>query len=692
MEAEKITILDQPGEYLSGGNGRPAEATAPELEGAGEMKASAPPEGDPAAPLAQSSGLTEAQALSILESNPLGVYVLDNQWRFQYLNKEVSEIVGRPRNELLGKNIWDEFPEIIATVFFTSFRKAIDNQQPSEFEVELARLGKWFQVSAYPYPGGLTVYFRDITERKAYEVEQQVFSSLMQSLENAGSKADMLNATQDQVTSRLHVENMAVALLNSATSELIIESGCGRGAALVGDVIQPGSGVAAQVVAEQKTYSHYDAFTDPAFADWKDLPANARAIICVPLFAREEPIGALWVEREEEFTPADIRSLEMIANLAANHIQRAAAKEHAEQRVLEFNSLHECDQSLSLCQTRQDAFSLLLEQAITLLKADAGDILLLSANRSILECAAGRGFRFETLATARTRANEGHAGRVVEQGSIVYIANLLRDHDSKARMKQMDGEDFVTYCGAPLIARGRVIGVLEIFQREATQVSAEDRELLQTLARHGATVIDSTQLALAMEEKSKELDEAVDATLEAWVHSLDLRDQETPGHTKRVIELTLRLSLEFGFGEPALTHIRRGALLHDIGKIVILDNILRKPTSLTDDEWEVMYKHPSYGYGLLSSIPFLRAARDIPYCHHERWDGSGYPRKLRGEEIPLPARIFAVVDTWDALTSDRPYRKAWPKTRARAQILEEAGWHFDPRVVDVFVKLVEGEM
>ncbi len=193
----------------------------------------------------------------------------------------------------------------------------------------------------------------------------------------------------------------------------------------------------------------------------------------------------------------------------------------------------------------------------------------------------------------------------------------------------------------------------------------------------------------AIQKSQEELRKSYDATLLGWVHALDLRDKETEGHTLRVTELTLRLARQMGITGPDLEHVRRGALLHDIGKIGVPDRILFKPDTLTEDEWTVMRKHPVYVYDFLSPIPYLQPALDIPYCHHERWDGTGYPRGLQGEEIPLSARIFAVVDVWDALQFDRPYRKAWPELRIREYIQAEAGKHFDPKVVDIFLKLTD---
>lgn len=202
-------------------------------------------------------------------------------------------------------------------------------------------------------------------------------------------------------------------------------------------------------------------------------------------------------------------------------------------------------------------------------------------------------------------------------------------------------------------------------------------------------VKERKEAQIALQRALAELREAYDKTIEGWVIALDLRDKETEGHTKRVTELAVRLARELNCTEEEIAHIRRGALLHDMGKIGIPDEILQKPGALTADEWEVMRRHPQYAQQMLSRIGYLSDALIIPYYHHERWDGSGYPQGLKGTEIPLFARLFSVVDVWDALSSDRPYRKRLSPAEVGKYLRNEAGRLFDPHIVEVFLKLVE---
>jgi putative nucleotidyltransferase with HDIG domain len=206
------------------------------------------------------------------------------------------------------------------------------------------------------------------------------------------------------------------------------------------------------------------------------------------------------------------------------------------------------------------------------------------------------------------------------------------------------------------------------------------------LAQQAAIAIDSAQSFSGLQRSTLDLALAYDSTLEGWARALELRDQETEGHSQRVTGMTVQLARALGMREEEIVHVRRGALLHDIGKMGIPDTILLKPGKLTDEEWKTMRQHPQFAYEMLAPIAYLKPGLDIPYCHHEKWDGTGYPRGLKGEQIPLAARLFAVADVWDALTSDRPYRKAWTPEQAREYIREQAGKHFDPKVVEVFFK------
>ena len=320
------------------------------------------------------------------------------------------------------------------------------------------------------------------------------------------------------------------------------------------------------------------------------------------------------------------------------------------------------------------------------LGVDAADILLYKPGKLTLEYGASRGFRTQALQYTHLQMGEGFAGKAAQSRKTIYIPDLAAKPGQLKQSAHLNDEDFKVYYGVPLLAKGQVQGVLEVFQRTPQPVDGEWLDFLEALAGQAAIAIDNATLFEKLQRSNTELSIAYDATLEGWAKALELRDRETVGHAHRVIEMTLRIADQIGIrGEPT-QHIRRGALLHDIGKMGIPDSILLKPGPLTSGEWEIMRQHPIYAYEMLRTIDYLGPALEIPYCHHEKWDGTGYPRGLKGKKIPIAARIFAVVDVWDALTSDRPYRFAWPENKAMEYILGESGKHFDPLVVKAFIK------
>jgi len=254
-----------------------------------------------------------------------------------------------------------------------------------------------------------------------------------------------------------------------------------------------------------------------------------------------------------------------------------------------------------------------------------------------------------------------------------------------------EGEGFVAHYAKPLVAKGQIQGVLEVYQRSPLQPDGEWFTFFEMLSGQAAIAIDNATLFDNLQRSNTDILLAYDATIQGWSQALDLRDKETEGHAQRVTEMTLRLAQQIGIPNTELEHVRRGTLLHDIGKMGIPDSILLKPGKLTEQEWVIMRRHPVFAFELLSAIAYLKPALDIPHYHHEKWDGSGYPDGLKGDQIPLYARIFAVVDVYDALTNERPYRPAWTVEKALAYIREQSGTHFDPRVVEAFLALLSGE-
>jgi response regulator RpfG family c-di-GMP phosphodiesterase len=333
--------------------------------------------------------------------------------------------------------------------------------------------------------------------------------------------------------------------------------------------------------------------------------------------------------------------------------------------------------------------SVLLDQVTSQLGVHSADVLLLRPQAQMLEYVTGRGIRGSKGFRSQISVGDDPAGHAVIEKRIITIDNLPASQSKFKDFSIMEQERFVFYLAAPLIAKGQVNGVLEIWHREPLHASPDWLDFLDALTGQAAIAIDNAALYQQLQTSNADLLLSYDTTLEGWVKALDMRDKETEGHTRRVTELTTQLAYAYPVDKEQIVHIRRGALLHDIGKMAIPDAILHKPGPLTPDEWKIMRRHTEYAYDWLSPIPYLRQALDIPYCHHEKWDGSGYPRGLKSDGIPLAARLFAVVDVWDALRSDRPYRPGWPAAKIYSYIRERSGKDFDPHVADVFLNIVK---
>jgi PAS domain S-box-containing protein/putative nucleotidyltransferase with HDIG domain len=417
----------------------------------------------------------------------------------------------------------------------------------------------------------------------------------------------------------------------------------------------------------------FEALQEDEYIRYEDLPLKTKSGQLIQV----EFVSNVYLAGAEKVIQCNIRDI-TAHKLAEKKVQRQL--EHltalsAIDRVIASNF----DIKLSLSE--------ILIHVVQELSIDAADILILNPGSQVLEYGADWGFRTKAIKNVQVRLGESYAGQAALERQLIQIPNLKNEPANLLLTTLLEGEGFISYYGVPLITKGQVKGVLEIFHRTALDPDEEWFDFLKALAGQAAIAIENVMLFDGLQRSNSELAAAYDLTIEGWSRALDLRDQETEWHTQRVTGMTVKLARVMGLSEAELIQVRWGALLHDIGKMGIPDSILHKPGCLTPDEWYIMKKHPSLAYELLAPIRYLRWALDIPYCHHERWDGSGYPHGLKGLEIPFTARIFTVVDVWDALSSDRPYRVAWPEKKVREHLQVLVGTHFDPQVVEKFIQM-----
>ena len=371
-------------------------------------------------------------------------------------------------------------------------------------------------------------------------------------------------------------------------------------------------------------------------------------------------------------------------------LQRTIAQQRFSAQIRNVSFLKLISRTINVEMDFETVVDPLLRKIQEILDCDAIALFLNDKTKDELRCRAQSGFKTSIVTHVSIPFGQPYVGIAAEEQRIVSVSDF-KDLDSKSSLAALvKAEKFLTQSCAPIIIGGKVIGVLEVFQRRINTPNSEWFILFDAIATQTGLALDYNSINADLQQAYLDLELSYEATIEGWSAAMDYRDQETEGHSKRVTSLTLSLSTLLGVSEEEMTAIRRGALLHDIGKIGIPDSILKKPGPLDAQEWALMKKHPLIAYELLSKIPYLKQSLDIPLYHHEKWDGSGYPYGLKGEKIPFSARLFSIIDVFDALTSDRPYRQAWTKAETLRYIQEQGGSQFDPAIVKAFISMIEG--
>ena len=636
---------------------------------------------------------SEVRYRALFEQAAMPIVIVDPETgRFVDFNAAAHVDYGYTRDEFAALSL----PDIDSTETTEDVERRIEGLMrdgDAAFEVqhrrkdgELREVFVSAKVVSIPEKPLIQAIWHDITERKKRERELLVLSMISGSLRRAATRAEMLPVILDQILDLVDVPGAALAMRDPLSGDTVIELGHGLWGGMTSQRIPPQQGICGLVIATGQPYHSEDVRQDEHFY-LPDLVAGLHAVACVPLIAQEQTIGALWVGRQTAISEAEISLLTAIADMAANAIQRATLYEQTQMRFHRLAALRSIDLAISASMDLRLILNIVLDQTIAQLNVDAACVLLPGPAGSTLDYAVGRGFRTEALQHTQLRPGTGYAGQALLEKRVVHIPDLHARTTDFLRSPHFAAEAFIAYFAVPLTAKGQARGVLEIFHRAPLEPDAEWLDFLDALAGQAAIAIDNATLFGDLQKSNTDLILAYDKTLEGWAKALELRDKETEGHSRRVTEMTLQMARAMGFSEAEIAHVRRGALLHDIGKMGIPDSILHKPGPLTDEEWAIMRQHPLYACNMLTPIEYLRPALDIPCYHHEKWDGTGYPQGLKGEQIPLAARIFAVVDVWDALRSERPYREAWPEEEVLEYIDDQAGSHFDPQVVEAFLHL-----
>lgn len=597
------------------------------------------------------------------------------------LELEKAHILGRPIRE-----VYEHLPKIVQAV-----HRALAGRTE---EGEISFKDETWTFRTYPsrdssdqITGAVGLAF-DISSQQERIRRQESLDSLSSALQEISALSEM-PAVILETTQAIFGADRGIVISQTASGQgLSIEAASGSWKQLEGRQVAAGpvSGFTPQIdlILDNNQPLTQSFEIDPVSGEHLRLHAAG-----VPLTGENRLEGLMLLGRSRRFQDKDITLLTELADLAGNALHREAQHERTERRLQRISALHAIDRAISGSFDLQVTLDVLLNQVISQLEIDAVCIYLYNPHLNVLEFASSRGFRTQIQPSEQVSAGDGLPWLPVKQRGLVRIPDLNEIPQRIKRSYLLDQEQFVSYYGFPLIVKGTVKGILEIFHRRPLHAESEWIDFYKTLATQAAIAIDNASLVENLRQSNLKLDMAYHATLEGWVRALDLRDKETEGHTQRVTKRAEKLAKAMGITGEALIHLRRGALLHDIGKLGIPDEILNKPGPLDNKEWQLMKEHPEYARKMLSQIEFLHPALIIPYHHHENWDGSGYPQGLQGNQIPLEARIFAVIDVWDALTSDRPYRDAWTEEKAVKYIIEQSGLQFDPDVVETWIDVFD---
>jgi putative nucleotidyltransferase with HDIG domain len=649
---------------------------------------------------------------SLLWNSGAPTFVIDAQRRIVTWNRACEILTGKMAAQMLGTtNHWQAFyqgprpcladlvlaPETEypgAEMGYSGLRRsdlAQDGLQAEGWFPDLNGRERYICFNAAPIRNskGQTIAaietLEDITDRQKRQRELEVFSQVTTALRAARNRLEIQAIVLDHALELSRARAAVLLFLTGPGERLVAEQARGAWLEMAGMELERGQGLARVALESRQPQVHPIDLDDPRLVR-TDLMQGLANLICIPLIAHDLPIGVLCLGFPGDIPDHEQRQLALIGEIAASALHRSQLHEQTERQLQRLLALRSIDLAITSSLDLRLTLKVFLEQVCAQLQVDAADIYLCRPEKGVCEYAAGRGY-LPPLEPARRVALAGSwFGRVAEDGRLLTVNDLAESEDPRGTDLAAK-EGFAFGVILPLVSQGRVQGMLEVFHRSPLIPSLEWYEFLDALGTQAAIAIVKSTLFDHLQRSNSRLLLAYDTTIEGWSRALDMRDKETEGHSVRVTELTLRLARAMNFPEDLLVHLRWGALLHDIGKMGVPDRILLKAGELTDQEWAIMRQHPRFGYDLLSPIEHLRPALDIPYCHHEPWDGSGYPRGLKGEQIPLAARIFAVVDVWDALRSDRPYRSGWPQAQIVEYLRQQAGSRFDPQVVEAFLTL-----
>ena len=616
----------------------------------------------------QSLRASEERYRSTLDGMLEGCQIVSPDGHYLYVNPTAAWQGRYTREELLGHTMMEMYPGIEKTAMFAHLVQCMNDRTPHRMDNEFVYpdgTTGWFELSIQPVPEGIFILSLDITERKCAEEEREKLVALVESSPNLIGLASLDGQVQ---------------YLNYGGRQLIGLPSAAPLCIRIDEFAPMGSSSFAEAMQALKQQGQWQG-------EGELLNLQTRAII-------PTQIQVFLIHHPQTHQPIALGAVMQDITERKAHEAEVAWLFAAEQaRRQELDALYNLANALVGTDSLDHTLDLIVRTAVATTHVTFARLALFENGRFVIRAAHPIRVLDADLFAACPPSIVQHdlCDQVFAQTEPTIV------HADDATLMPEDRQTLFlgvarSVCLVPLRRGNQATGILllaEVRAREREPFTAEKRKLARAIGDQAASAIRRALLHKQTLNDALELENAYEATIEGWSHALDLRDNETEGHTQRVTELTLELARAFGFTDEQLVHVRRGALLHDIGKMGVPDAILLKPGALNEQEWEIMRRHPEYAKMLLLPIHYLKPALDIPYCHHEKWDGTGYPRGLKGEEIPLVARLFAVIDVWDAMTSNRPYRLGLPKAHVLEWIRANRGTHFDPKVVEVFHHVIQ---
>jgi putative nucleotidyltransferase with HDIG domain len=561
-----------------------------------------------------------------------------------------------------------------ATVLFPKEWSSADSQVqlrlPSskiQSPIEQAKLSKKKAVGSHSDQDRLRIY---------YEIGQILSSLLDQNM--------LLDKIMESIFTVIPAERGFVMLLDESQHQMKLVAVRSRKGIDKEHPMTISRKIVDMVMHDQVAVVSSDAAIDPRFkASDSVIAQGVRSAMCVPLLCKEKLTGLIHVDtfsQRNAFTEADLKLLSGIANQAAIALENAMLYSRTQQQIRELSAVLEVSRAISANLNTDIVLQMIMRYSLNLLQAESGSIMMLDETSGELSIKAAVGLNEEIINKEKRKLGEGIAGWVAQSAQPL----LLRDglHDSQFRNIKKKEEVKDALC-VPLTYQGKVLGVISVNNRVGEKTfQDQDLELLSTFAAQAAIAIHNSRLYSYLRE-------IYVSTIKAFAAAIEARDPYTRGHSERIAKYAVAIAQEMNLDSEQLDTIRDAALLHDIGKIGVRESILQKPTALDEEEYREMQRHAVLGTQILQSIPSLKPLLTIVHHHQEKFNGTGYPDKLSGISIPLGARIIAVADAFEAMTSDRPYRSARSIKQAIKELKKFSGTQFDPTIVTSFIRILD---